>query len=617
MDKVYTNSIKRIFGLFFQMLIALALSWICLPYFRIEQNPIFLFPFAGFFYLCHDFVLKNVRIGLYKARAIYFIFSLLLSFTLVLSKHINLEYIGSAGEKEHLAFSSLQYFDLLALLILFYYITITLVAIVHFYNRKFSIANGNIPKSKCETKYGVPSKYFRRIILLSLLFLVAWLPYFLIYYPGLIFGDSLSSISEAMGLTSYTNHHPFFYTLFIKVCIQVGLLLGDMTLGCAIYTLLQMFYISLILSYCVFWLYNKIAAPRICLFIVLIYSFMGCFPQHAISMWKDPIFSVSLLIYGLKLFDLILSNGCLAKNGLFLIQIGAIMLVVCLTRNNGIYIIAFTALCLFVYLISKKSLNVSAKVVAVHGVLIITVLFLTGPVYDYIGIWKDDVESFGIPLQQVARTIVYNGTINSTDLEFLNALMPLNKWSEVYTPNLVDPIKWDSSFDGGFFKSHKTEFLMVWMRTFLKNPIIYLEAWCCSTYGYWMPNIWSTNQYTGNITSGNLDSLNTWWAQFPIFPQNLLHSNALEKFFSLETPLPSIGLILWFILFVCLLAFIHKESCVIFLYLPCLANTLTLLIAAPSAYWPRYSLVSYYILPFVLAFPLILRKLKNSQHKNA
>lgn len=74
MDKVYTNSIKRIFGLFFQMLIALALSWICLPYFRIEQNPIFLFPFAGFFYLCHDFVLKNVRIGLYKARAIYFIF---------------------------------------------------------------------------------------------------------------------------------------------------------------------------------------------------------------------------------------------------------------------------------------------------------------------------------------------------------------------------------------------------------------------------------------------------------------------------------------------------------------------------------------------------------------
>ena len=46
-------------------------------------------------------------------------------------------------------------------------------------------------------------------ILLALIPFICWIPYLLIYWPGFIFGDTLSSLAQATGLASYSNHHPF------------------------------------------------------------------------------------------------------------------------------------------------------------------------------------------------------------------------------------------------------------------------------------------------------------------------------------------------------------------------------------------------------------------------
>lgn len=41
-------------------------------------------------------------------------------------------------------------------------------------------------------------------------------PYLIVYWPGLIFGDLLSSLSQALGSAPLSNHHPVAYTLFLK-----------------------------------------------------------------------------------------------------------------------------------------------------------------------------------------------------------------------------------------------------------------------------------------------------------------------------------------------------------------------------------------------------------------
>ncbi len=82
-------------------------------------------------------------------------------------------------------------------------------------------------------------------LLLGLLIFLCWLPYLISYYPGLIYGDSLSSVGQALGKRGFSNHHPIAYTMFIKLCLAAGYRLRSMNFGCAIYTAAQMLYISM------------------------------------------------------------------------------------------------------------------------------------------------------------------------------------------------------------------------------------------------------------------------------------------------------------------------------------------------------------------------------------
>ena len=60
---------------------------------------------------------------------------------------------------------------------------------------------------------------------------IFWMPYFILYYPGFVFGDSLSSIEQALGYWELSNHHPVMYTLFIKLCIMIGKVLAAVLRG--------------------------------------------------------------------------------------------------------------------------------------------------------------------------------------------------------------------------------------------------------------------------------------------------------------------------------------------------------------------------------------------------
>ena len=65
---------------------------------------------------------------------------------------------------------------------------------------------------------------------------ILWIPYLVIYYPGFIFGDSLGSIAQALGVAKLYNHHPIFYTLFLKMCLSLGIFIKDITIWlCGVY----------------------------------------------------------------------------------------------------------------------------------------------------------------------------------------------------------------------------------------------------------------------------------------------------------------------------------------------------------------------------------------------
>ena len=97
----------------------------------------------------------------------------------------------------------------------------------------------------------------KEMLVISGIIFVCWVPYFIKYYPGLIYSDSTLSLSQALGQLPYNNHHPIIYTIFIKVCLEIGRSIGGNTMGVAIYSVLQMMFMSTVFAYSVCWLKNK------------------------------------------------------------------------------------------------------------------------------------------------------------------------------------------------------------------------------------------------------------------------------------------------------------------------------------------------------------------------
>lgn len=59
-------------------------------------------------------------------------------------------------------------------------------------------------------------------------------------WPGMITSDSFYQLGQIMHVHAYTNHQPFFHTMIIKACMDLGTaLFGDLNSGVAIYSVFR------------------------------------------------------------------------------------------------------------------------------------------------------------------------------------------------------------------------------------------------------------------------------------------------------------------------------------------------------------------------------------------
>lgn len=449
---------------------------------------------------------------------------------------------------------------------------------------------------------------------------LAWLPYLFVYYPGFIFGDSLSSISQAMnGIVN--NHHPVLYTLFIKACLLLGMKIRNITFGCAIYTILQMLYLAFCFGYQVSWLKKKGVRTVLCGAVVAFYSFVPFFAQNSIAMWKDPIFSATVMVWSLMLIDYVLSGGKTAQqHRTFMIKHIILLLLICFWRNNGRYIILlFEAVLLLYWIFNRKRQVVLAckKMLFCTGCCLLAVGIVTGPVYQKLGIIEEPVESLGIFLNQMGRAVAYGGDMSDADQEYMDGLLPLEKYPYIYAPCIVDRLKWDSDFSQDFLNHNLTGFAKTYLSLFIKNPYCYAEAWMLNTYGYWALNHWELNKDGDNIYKGNLDDINH-WENYGIQPHSLVSSKYVdvEKIVRIADPMIALASLTWLIGFLVFLIWKKRMWAWGIAAAPSIGLVLTLLIATPHAYWQRYGLAQYYLLPVYFLLICYLLRSADTEENN-
>lgn len=573
----------------FKLLTALALSSSFFELTNASKNPVVFLLLSMITFLSLDKSLLQWKNKAIKEKKIILFFSILLTITTFLGGKVIVTggfYTGSYSENY---FTSVTIWDFIWSGFFLFFSLEAAICLLAFYEKLTS----------CK-KYTLPSLFAseKKLFFLSWTFIfLCWLPYLITYYPGAIYGDSQSSIKQALGELLITNHHPVMYTLLIKFFLSIGRFFADTSFGCALYTVFQMLLISGIFAYFLLWLRRKHCPDIFLIFTCCFYALSPIFPLHAISMWKDPIFSAFILLLSLVSYDIVNTKGKLLENTKHIALLCLLSLVICFIRNNGIYVMIVYWITLGIYYgIVKKHYIKKGKFLFSFLGCFVFYMIITGPLYSKLDITSEFVESLSIPLQQMSSVVVYDGKMTETQREYMFRLLPEEDYLESYTPCCVDNIKWHPNFNEDFLENNKSGFFKTWAQMLIPNIKLYVKAYICQTFEYWSLSDIKRNSFVDKINTLQYSD------EVPATDYSeILFSSSWKEHFPFSYIFLSEGLVTWIMFFSIMQILLANKKEKIIPLLPLLTAWGTLLISVPLAAWQRYTLSSTFALPLFLS----------------
>lgn len=285
-----------------------------------------------------------------------------------------------------------------------------------------------------------------------LLLLLAWLPVYLAYYPGICAYDAPVQTGQIMD-HYYFDHHPIVHTLFLQGMLWLGSrIFGSVNAGMALYTAVQMLLLAGSMSYGLLVLHRRKAGTVWQLVILLLGMF---FPFHwymSVSMTKDTVFSAFLLLQLVSFTELLLEDRRSLRPGAGDLVFGIATVGMILFRNNGKY--AMLVLLVFQVLtvcFGRKARKLWGRLLAVSLSAFCVGLFVLSAVFSATHAEQGDRrEMLSMPIQQMARCMVYHGgigvlaeddgTMDDADKALINDFI-LDEAYRDYDPGFADPVK--------------------------------------------------------------------------------------------------------------------------------------------------------------------------------
>ena len=455
-------------------------------------------------------------------------------------------------------------------------------------------------------------------LIYSVIVLLIMLPLFLLNFPGTMTVDSFDQLSQARGLTVYSDHHPWIHTLTIHLFYSIGYgLTGSVSVGIGTYTLVQMIIVALSVGYAIASMAEVGFGRKWQLLILFGYILYPYHLAYAITMWKDIIFSAAILVLGVTMYRLFVCGkaGSLGIRDSILFAISS--LAMCTLRHNGFYAYVLTvAVVAIVLLVGQRNKTGSQsdssrtssddkkgpiKLVLISFTIIIITLVINRPVQKACGVAPSDYgHNLAIPLQQIGRTVALNGDVSDDDLAKLEKINSIQYIKNNYEPGGADNmIQWLVAGDSEYMQSHKGEYIGLWIRLGLKNPVSYFEAFVEQTKGYYTTMMPEQIAYYGILP--NNDGLET---------QPLIGATVRIKINELcskiQDVLPvyailySVGACVMLLILGAGIVICRRQYSMLLVYLPYVALMLSIIVAAPLVADLRYGY------SFMLSMPTLI-----------
>lgn len=446
-----------------------------------------------------------------------------------------------------------------------------------------------------EKKKPFPVKGF---FLTAAVLLLCMIPFLLINFPAVMTPDSLSQYRQAAGIEPFNDHHPWAHTMLFTLFYRIGYAMtGDTYLAIAFYTVAQMILVSFAVSYVWAALYEMGLKKKICIAGVLLFVICPYNLIYSVTIWKDILFSMAVLVLTVTLFCLYEKQKDGQSAGIrdWILYAGSAFFM-CMLRHNGFYAFIVSAIVLAVIFRKKcrMLLGLSAGVV-------ILCLFIKGPVMEWMGVAPGAfVHNLCIPLQQVGRVSSLGLPMEEEEIVLLEKINTVSEMAEQYDSGCADNMKiWVEEGNAVYLYAHKGDYLKLWIDLGLRYPGVYLQALIEQTKGYWYPMApeqtvyWGITQHETGLVSQPIlkgpvvlkicELMTKWYTIFPVY--GILYS---------------MGAMFWILLLCMAVAFYDRRNSVVVMCQPVFWITMTLFLATPLVADLRYNY------PLMAAAPVIM-----------
>ena len=342
---------------------------------------------------------------------------------------------------------------------------------------------------------------YKQLVLLALVILLCWLPYMILFYPGCANPDVQDQLgqffhNETMCWTRkyvnlvdpqhsyWNNHHPVFHTLVLGIFAQFGKQIGHISVGIFLLTLIQMILMAGIFAYILLYL-KKMNFNNVVLGVVFVfYAFWPLAPLTTMSLCKDTLFTICILIATIMLFHLLKEPEMFWKKKRNMVGLIVIFILQGLFRNNGLYLllVAFP----FILLLGKgfrKRIFISFLIpILFLGVFIPKVVFNITQIAP-----GSEKEMLSVPLQQTARLLKeHENDVTQKNKKIIETTMcPGSDYHiliERYDPRSSDPVK--ALYNIKQTSGQRKAYLKVWAKYLFRYPSVYIQAAINNSYEY-------------------------------------------------------------------------------------------------------------------------------------
>lgn len=439
------------------------------------------------------------------------------------------------------------------------------------------------------------------VFLISFMFfLICWVPFWLVEYPGVMTADSIKQYRQIIGEEALTDHHPIAHTMWIKFCHKIAYLFAAKNdiQAYGFTSMVQLILMAVVFSVVIRLIYRKTRKWSIVLPCIAFYGLVAYHGMYSVTMWKDIVHGVVTLLFLYFLYQYFETDE---NKKWYLVPIFLCACGFCLFRNNGWFAFLLWMVGLIAYGIKMKD----RKLVAVIVLTAILCSIIKGPLYSEIASKKSRwTESMSIPLQQIAYCMTKGDVLTDEEKNFLSELADIEQIPVVYQDFISDPVKhvFAEKDNEAYFAEHKIEFLSVWLKIGIRNPLDYATAWIFQTYGYWYPAI---SYWVYNV--GILEN------PYGLEASPILSEGAVNKFHDIigrydKQPLYGslwcLGTFTWCLIVMTSYVVYKKRWELFVLYGLLLCIWVTLLVATPVYAEFRYYYSVVATMPLILTLPL-------------